>query len=54
MKVNFSKMIAVRERSGFTLVEALVVMATLVLLCGSIIMCNLYGVSMASRQQNLA
>jgi hypothetical protein len=33
------------------LVEALVVMATLVLLCGSIIMCNLYGVSMAARQQ---
>jgi hypothetical protein len=32
-------------------VEALVVMATLVILTGSVIMCNLYGVSMAARQQ---
>jgi type II secretory pathway pseudopilin PulG len=39
------------RRSGFTLVEALVVMMTLVLLAGSLIMCNLYGLSMAYRQQ---
>jgi type II secretory pathway pseudopilin PulG len=51
MKVSLSNTIANGQRGGFTLVEALVVMATLVLLCGSIIMCNLYGVSMAARQQ---
>jgi hypothetical protein len=51
MKVNLSKSMAIGQRSGFTVVEALVVMATLVILCGSIIMCNLYGVSMAARQQ---
>jgi hypothetical protein len=51
MKVNFSSNIADGQRSGFTAVEALVVVATLVILCGSIIMCNLYGVSMAARQQ---
>ena len=39
------------QRSGFTVVEALIVMTTLVILCGSLIMCNLYGVSMAVRQQ---
>jgi hypothetical protein len=38
-------------RSGFTLLEASVVMATLVILVGSLIMCNLYGLSMADRQQ---
>jgi prepilin-type N-terminal cleavage/methylation domain-containing protein len=42
---------AARPRSGFTLVEVVVVMATLVILCGSIIMCNLYGLSMSVRQQ---
>jgi hypothetical protein len=51
MKVNLSNTIAAGPRSGFTAVEALVVMATLVILCGSIIMCNLFGVSMAARQQ---
>jgi hypothetical protein len=51
MKVNFSNSVATGQRSGFTAIEALVVMATLVLLCGSIIMCNLFGVSMAVRQQ---
>jgi len=39
------------QRSGFTMVELLVVMATLVVLSGSIIMCNLYGLSMSVRQQ---
>jgi hypothetical protein len=51
MKVNFSETKATGQRSGFTAIEALVVMTTLVLLCGSIIMCNLDGVSMAVRQQ---
>jgi len=51
MKVNLSNTIAAGQRSGFTLVEVLVVMGTLVILMGSIVMCNLYGVSMAARQQ---
>jgi len=51
MKIDLSNPMAHGQRSGFTAVEALVVMATLVLLCGSIIMCNLYGISMAARQQ---
>jgi hypothetical protein len=51
MKVSLSNTMVHGQRSGFTAVEALVVMATLVLLCGSIIMCNLYGLSMAARQQ---
>jgi hypothetical protein len=51
MKVNVSNTIRTGQRSGFTAVEALIVMATLVILCGSVIMCNLFGVSMAARQQ---
>src|ERR1700675_714366 len=51
MKISLSHSTAVGQRSGFTLVESLIVMTTLVLLCGSVIMCNLYGVSMAQRQQ---
>jgi len=51
MKVNLPNTIAAGQRSGFTLVEAMVVLATLVILTGSVIMCNLYGVSMAARQQ---
>jgi hypothetical protein len=51
MKLNISNAIASGQRSGFTLVEAMVVSATLLILLGSIIMCNLYGVSMAARQQ---
>ena len=46
-----SSLRAAGQRSGFTLVESLVVSTTLVILCGSIIMCNLYGVSMSVRQQ---
>jgi hypothetical protein len=42
---------AAARTSGFTLVEALVVSGTLVILCGSMIMCNLYGLSMSVRQQ---
>jgi type II secretory pathway pseudopilin PulG len=51
MRVNLSNTTANGQRSGFTLVEAMVVMATLVILCGSVIMCNLFGLSMAARQQ---
>ena len=51
MKINLSNTTATRPRSGFTLVETVIVMATLVVLSGSIIMCNLYGISMAQRQQ---
>jgi type II secretory pathway pseudopilin PulG len=51
MKVHLTNTVASGQRSGFTVVEALVVMATLVILTGSVIMCNLYGVSMAARQQ---
>jgi prepilin-type N-terminal cleavage/methylation domain-containing protein len=51
MKLRLSHTVDIGERSGFTLVEMLVVMATLVILCGSIIMCNLFGLSMAVRQQ---
>jgi type II secretory pathway pseudopilin PulG len=51
MKVNLSNPITARQRSGFTLVESMIVMTTLVILCGTVIMCNLYGLSMAQRQQ---
>lgn len=40
-----------RAWSAFTLVEMLVVMATLVILVGSVIAANLFGLSMAMRQQ---
>jgi len=36
---------------AFTLVEALITSATLVIVLGSVIMCNLFGLSMAARQQ---
>jgi type II secretory pathway pseudopilin PulG len=51
MNVRLSQTVASGRRSGFTLIEALMVMVTLVILCGSIIMCNLFGASMAVRQQ---
>jgi hypothetical protein len=51
MKMNLSRTAADAGRTGFTAVEMLVVMATLVILCGSMIMCNLYGLNMAVRQQ---
>ena len=40
-----------RGRRAFTLVEAMVASVTLIILIGSVIMCNLYGLSMAVRQQ---
>jgi type II secretory pathway pseudopilin PulG len=51
MKLSLSHNPATGQRSGFTLVESLIVMTTLVILCGSVIMCNLFGLSMAQRQQ---
>src|SRR5580658_1726768 len=51
MKVNLSNPITTSQRCGFTLVESLIVMTTLVILCGTVIMCNLFGLSMAQRQQ---
>lgn len=51
MKIFLDNSHRLGNRSGFTLVEALLVMATLVILSGSLIMCNLYGVSMSYRQQ---
>jgi type II secretory pathway pseudopilin PulG len=51
MKVSLSHTMASGQRSGFTLVETMIVMTTLVILCGSVIMCNLFGLSMAQRQQ---
>ncbi|MGO8700003.1 MAG: prepilin-type N-terminal cleavage/methylation domain-containing protein [Limisphaerales bacterium] len=51
MKMTLASTHRLSHQSAFTLVEALIVMATLVVLAGSLIMCNLYGVSMACRQQ---
>jgi type II secretory pathway pseudopilin PulG len=51
MKITMAHADRIGRRSGFTLVEALLVMVTLVMLAGSLIMCNLYGLSMAYRQQ---
>ena len=51
MKMRLSHATATGQRSGFTMVEMMVVMVTLVILCGSLIMCNLFGLSMAVRQQ---
>jgi hypothetical protein len=51
MKITLPNAQRLIHQSAFTLVEALMVMATLVILAGSLIMCNLYGVSMAFRQE---
>jgi type II secretory pathway pseudopilin PulG len=51
MKVALPNPEILGRRSGFTLIEATMVMGILVLLVGSIIMCNLYGLSMSVRQQ---
>jgi type II secretory pathway pseudopilin PulG len=51
MKANVFSTSATRRRSAFTLVEVMIVMTSLIVLCGSVIMCNLYGLSMAQRQQ---
>jgi hypothetical protein len=51
MKTRLRNREVVDCRSGFTLAESLVVMATLVILIGSVVMCNLFGLSMFDRQQ---
>ncbi len=51
MKLQGSKSRTWRGRRAFTLVEALVASVSLIILIGSVIMCNLYGLSMAVRQQ---
>jgi type II secretory pathway pseudopilin PulG len=51
MKVTLPKPEILGRRSGFTLMEATIVMGILVVLVGSMIMCNLFGLSMSVRQQ---
>jgi hypothetical protein len=51
MKLQCSKSRTLRGRRAFTLVEAMVASVTLIILIGSVIMCNLYGLAMAVRQQ---
>jgi type II secretory pathway pseudopilin PulG len=51
MKLQCSNSNTLRGRRAFTLVEALVVSTTLVIVIGSVIMANLFGLSMATRQQ---
>jgi hypothetical protein len=51
MKLQSSDIRTLRGGRAFTLVEALVASTTLVILLGSVIMCNLFGLSMAVRQQ---
>ncbi len=40
-----------RHQRAFTLIEAMIAATTLVLVVGSVIACNLYGMAMAARQQ---
>jgi hypothetical protein len=51
MKLPCSKTGTWRGRRAFTLVEALIVSTILVVVIGSVIMCNLFGLAMANRQQ---
>jgi hypothetical protein len=51
MKLQGSKSRTWRGWRAFTLVEALVASVTLIILIGSVIMCNLFGLAMATRQQ---
>jgi hypothetical protein len=51
MKLLSSKSAAARGARAFTLIEALVTSVALVLIMGSVIACNLFGVAMAARQQ---
>ncbi|HUD48642.1 MAG TPA: type II secretion system protein [Candidatus Baltobacteraceae bacterium] len=51
MKVTLPTPEMVSRRSGFTLIETTMVMGILVILVGSIVMCNLFGLSMSDRQQ---
>jgi hypothetical protein len=51
MKLQCSKSRTLRGRRAFTLVEAMTASVTLIILIGSVIMCNLYGLAMSVRQQ---
>jgi uncharacterized membrane protein len=51
MKRPCSTSRTLRGRRAFTLVEAMVVSVTLIILIGSVIMCNLFGLAMSVRQQ---
>jgi hypothetical protein len=51
MKIDLATIQAWEQRTAFTLAEMLITMATLVILIGSMIMCNMFGASMAVRQQ---
>jgi prepilin-type N-terminal cleavage/methylation domain-containing protein len=51
MKVRLPESELLDRRSGFSLMEMTVVMGILVVFVASIIMCNLFGLSMAVRQQ---
>ncbi len=51
MKLTRSSSSGRRGQRGFTLVEALIASTTLVIIVGSVIMCNLFGLAMADRQQ---
>ena len=51
MKLQCSKSRTLRGRRAFTLVEAMVASVTLIILIGSVIMCNLFGLAMSVRQQ---
>jgi hypothetical protein len=51
MKIQFSPSGNRRGLSAFTLCETLIASSSLVIIIGSVIMCNLFGLAMADRQQ---
>lgn len=51
MKIASSRQHEAKGVRAFTLVETMIVSATLVIIFGSVIACNLFGLSMAARQQ---
>jgi hypothetical protein len=50
MKLFSSQIQSARRQAGFTLTEVMIATATLVVVLGSVIACNLFGISMAARQ----
>ena len=51
MKLHPTRNGTSRGQRAFTLVEALITATTLVIVMGSVIACNLFGLAMATRQQ---
>lgn len=51
MKLPIANINTSRRERAFTLIETLIAFTTLVILVASVIMCNLYGMAMATRQQ---